>query len=92
MPGGQEVKIPVRMTFPDGSTKVVEVPFRAEVPATVADPVGQRPAEGASSQSSKGSWLAVLLGALAAIAGVGYAVYLNQDKVKELLNNYGIRI
>ena len=92
VPDGQEVKIPVRMTFPDGSTKVVEVPFRAEVPATVADPVGQRPAEGASSQSSKGSWLAVLLGALAAIAGVGYAVYLNQDKVKELLNNYGIRI
>ena len=88
VPVGQEVKVPVRMTYPDGSTEVVEVPFTA----AQQQAEGEVASQGSSGSSVSTGWLVVLLGALAAVTGIGYAVFVNQDQVKALLNNYGIRM
>lgn len=82
VPVGQEVTVPVRMTYPDGSTEVVQVPVAVR---------GEVASQSKGSSDSLG-WLVVLLGVIAAVSGIGYAAWLNQDEIKAILNNYGIRI
>lgn len=80
VPAGTVLKVPVKATFPDGSTKIVEYPVTAAaVPAA-------KPQQGSSASAG---WIAVVLGALAAIAGIGYAVFLNQDAVRAQLKQFG---
>ena len=79
VPAGTVLKVPVKATFPDGSTKIVEYPLTAAPPET-------KPQQGSSVSAG---WIAVVLGALAAIAGIGYAVFLNQDAVRAQLKQFG---
>lgn len=80
VPAGTVLKVPVKATFPDGSTKIVEYPL------TAAAPPETKPQQGSSVSAG---WIAVVLGALAAIAGIGYAVFLNQDAVRAQLKQFG---
>ncbi|MGV0372165.1 Rib/alpha-like domain-containing protein [Corynebacterium pilbarense] len=80
VPAGTVLKVPVKATFPDGSTKIVEYPL------TAAAPPETKPQQGSSESAG---WIAVVLGALAAIAGIGYAVFLNQDAVRAQLKQFG---
>ncbi|OFT59360.1 hypothetical protein HMPREF3151_01735 [Corynebacterium sp. HMSC05H05] len=79
VPAGTVLKVPVQATFPDGSTKIVEYPVAAAAPA----------AKTQQGSSESAGWIAVVLGALAAIAGIGYAVFLNQDAVRAQLKQFG---
>ena len=80
VPAGTVLKVPVKATFPDGSTKIVEYP----VTATAAPET--KPQQGSSASAG---WIAVVLGALVAIAGVGYAAFLNQDAIRAQLKQFG---
>ena len=80
VPAGTVLKVPVKATFPDGSTKIVEYPV------TAAAAPAAKPQQGSSASAG---WIAVVLGALAAIAGIGYAVFLNQDAVRAQLKQFG---
>ena len=80
VPAGTVLKVPVKATFPDGSKKIVEYPL------TAAAPPETKPQQGSSVSAG---WIAVVLGALAAIAGIGYAVFLNQDAVRAQLKQFG---
>ena len=80
VPAGTVLKVPVKATFPDGSTKIVEYPFTA-----TGTPAAQ-PKQGSSVSAG---WIAVVLGALTAIAGVGYAAFVNQDAIKSQLKQFG---
>ena len=89
VPVGTVLKVPMKVTFPDGSTKIVEYAFTAT--DTPAPAVKQnRTSSGSSDGSSaSGGWIAVVLGLLAMIAGVGYAAFLNQDVIRAQLKHYG---
>ena len=89
VPVGTVLKVPMKVTFPDGSTKIVEYAFTAT--DTPAPAVKQnRTSSGSSDGSSaSGGWIAVVLGLLAMIAGVGYAAFLNQDAIRAQLKHYG---
>ena len=89
VPVGTVLKVPMKVTFPDGSTKIVEYAFTAT--DTPAPAVKQsRTSSGSSDGSSaSGGWIAVVLGLLAMIAGVGWAAYLNQDAIRAQLKHYG---
>lgn len=84
VPDKQEVLVPVSLTYPDGSTRTVAVPVTAVQP-TSAD-------ANAAAGSSTIDIIVVLVGALAAIGAVGYALWLNQDEVRRFLNQLGINI
>ncbi|MBC3178286.1 Rib/alpha-like domain-containing protein [Corynebacterium lujinxingii] len=99
-------KIPVDARFADGSLKRIQA--QVEVVGVGASDASQ--CEGASSGSSGSSMsstsscgssgssaqgttvLAVVLGLLAAIGGVGWALYINQDAVRGALREFGINI
>ena len=89
VPVGTVLKVPMKVTFPDGSTKIVEYAFTAtDTPAPAAKQNGT--SSGSSDGSSaSGGWIAVVLGLLAMIAGVGWAAYLNQDAIRAQLKHYG---
>ena len=97
VPVGTVLKVPMKVTFPDGSTKIVEYAFTATdtpAPAVKQNRTSSGSANGSSSGSSDGSsasggWIAVVLGLLAMIAGVGYAAFLNQDAIRAQLKHYG---
>ena len=72
VPVGTTATVPVKVTYPDGSTETVNVPVKAQ-------------SEGNRGSSIGGSWIAVLLGVLALLAGAGYGAWLNQDKIMEAL-------
>ena len=72
VPVGTTATVPVKVTYPDGSTVTVNVPVKAQ-------------SEGNRGSSIGGSWIAVLLGVLALLAGAGYGAWLNQDKIMEAL-------
>ena len=72
VPVGATATVPVKVTYPDGSTVTVNVPVKAQ-------------SEGNRGSSIGGSWIAVLLGVLALLAGAGYGAWLNQDKIMEAL-------
>lgn len=67
-------------------------PWQKLGPAAQQHVEGEAVPQGSSGSSLNTGWLVVLLGALAAITGIGYAVFANKDQVKELLKNYGIRM
>ncbi|QNP90821.1 carboxypeptidase regulatory-like domain-containing protein [Corynebacterium lujinxingii] len=77
VPVGAKANVPVKVTYPDGSTETVNVPVVAQAEAGGGSSIG------GSSVSS--SWIAVLLGVLALLAGAGYGAWLNQDKIMEAL-------
>ena len=79
VPPGTVLTVPLEVTFPDGSKKIVEYP----VTATGTTP----PVE--ESGSSVGGWIAVVLGALAALAGIGFAAFVNQDAIRAQLQRFG---
>lgn len=83
VPVGQSIAVPVDVTYPDGSTVRVEVPF------TAAEQEAPVKSQGSSANLD---WLVILLGALAALAGAGYAAWLNQDRIAGALQERGIAI
>lgn len=83
VPVGQSIAVPVDVTYPDGSTARVEVPF------TAAEQEAPVKSQGSSANLD---WLVILLGALAALAGAGYAAWLNQDRIAGALQERGIAI
>lgn len=85
---GQEVLIPIRVTYPDGSSEVVTIPVSAVKPVEVRQT--QPVADDAAGSSV--SWLPIVLGAVAALAGAGYAAFVNQDYIRSVLSQYGINI
>ena len=101
VPVGTALKVPMKVTFPDGSTKIVEYAFTATdtpAPAVKQNRTSSGSSDGSSIGSSDGSsdgssasggWIAVVLGLLAMIAGVGWAAYLNQDAIRAQLKHYG---
>ena len=52
----------------------------------------QTPQDAPSGASSGYSWVPIVLGLLAAIGGVGYAAFVNQDHIRRMLSQFGIRI
>ncbi len=105
VPVGTVLKVPMKVTFPDGSTKIVEYAFTATdtpAPAVKQNRTSSGSSDGSSVGSSDGSssgapdgssasggWIAVVLGLLAMITGVGWAAYLNQDAIRAQLKHYG---
>lgn len=83
VPVGQSIAVPVDVTYPDGSTARVEVPF------TAAEQEAPVKSQGSSANLD---WLVILLGALAALVGAGYAAWLNQDRIAGALQERGIAI
>lgn len=81
VPVGTVLKVPLEVTFPDGSKKIVEYPVTATGK--------QDPAPAPEQGSSAGSWIAVVVGVIAALAGIGYAVFLNQDAIRAQLKQFG---
>ncbi|PLA28997.1 hypothetical protein CYJ45_01765 [Corynebacterium coyleae] len=77
VPNGKTTSVKVRVTYPDGSSELVNVPLTARAPEKVV-------VEDKGSSTSVG-WIAVLVGALALLAGVGFAAFLNQDKIMQVL-------
>lgn len=77
VPVGAKANVPVKVTYPDGSTETVNVPVVAQAEAGGGSSIG--------GSSVSGSWIAVLLGVLALLAGAGYGAWLNQDKIMEAL-------
>lgn len=89
VPVGTVLKVPMKVTFPDGSTKIVEYAFTAtDTPAPTVKQNGTSSGSSTGSSASAG-WIAVVLGLLAMIAGVGWAAFLNQDAIRAQLKHYG---
>ncbi len=77
------IEVPRVVTYPDGSQRTQSVTLYAK------DAVKPAPATKASSTAT---WLSIVLGLLAALGGAGYAAFVNQDHIRQLLSKYGIRI
>lgn len=85
---GQEALIPVHVTYPDGSSEIVTIPVTAVKPPQIRQ---TQPVEDDTTGSSV-SWLPIVLGVLAALAGAGYAAFMNQDYLRDVLGQFGINI
>ncbi|WP_297588477.1 Rib/alpha-like domain-containing protein [uncultured Corynebacterium sp.] len=77
------IEVPRVVTYPDGSQRTQRVTLHAK------DAVKPAPAP---KTSSTATWLPIVLGLLAALGGAGYAAFVNQDHIRQLLSKYGIRI
>lgn len=77
------IEVPRVVTYPDGSQRTQRVTLYAKDAA--------RPAP-APKASSTATWLPIVLGLLAALGGASYAAFVNQDHIRQLLSQYGIRI
>lgn len=77
------IEVPRVVTYPDGSQRTQRVILHAK------DAVKPAPAP---KTSSTATWLPIVLGLLAALGGAGYAAFVNQDHIRQLLSKYGIRI
>lgn len=77
------IEVPRVVTYPDGSQRTQRVTLYAKDAA--------RPAP-APKTSSTATWLPIVLGLLAALGGASYAAFVNQDHIRQLLSQYGIRI
>ena len=94
--------LPVDVRYADGSVERIQA--RVDVMVTRAEPICATASSGSSTSSTSSisscsgssadtrNVLAVILGLLAAIGGAGWAVYINQDAVRDVLRNFGIRI
>ena len=89
VPVGTVLKVPMKVTFPDGSTKIVEYAFTATDTPAPAEKQNRTSSGSSDGSSASGGWIAVVLGLLAMIAGVGYAAFLNQDAIRAQLKHYG---
>ena len=92
--------IPVDVRYTDGSVERIEAPVN--VTQTQTDMACGSSGSSTSSTSSTSSCapgssdsrsvIAIILGLLAAIGGAGWALYINQDAVRDVLRNFGINI
>ncbi|MBL7285504.1 hypothetical protein GW964_04505 [Corynebacterium godavarianum] len=84
----KSVQVPVVVSYPDGSQRIKNVKANAPALQTVTP----TPQDAPSGASSGYSWVPIVLGLLAAIGGVGYAAFVNQDHIRRMLSQFGIRI
>ncbi|MCO6395329.1 YPDG domain-containing protein [Corynebacterium sp. MC-17D] len=89
--------VPVQVTLPDGSRKVVDVQVKAVKPDVQKPTPTPKPAPSRSSQSSvngssAGSVIGIVVGLLALIGGVGWALKMNEPQIRKVLRDMGIRI
>ncbi|PAT10705.1 hypothetical protein CKJ80_04820 [Corynebacterium hadale] len=84
----KSVQVPVVVSYPDGSQRIKNVEANAPALQTVTP----TPQDAPSGASSGYSWVPIVLGLLAAIGGVGYAAFVNQDHIRRMLSQFGIRI
>lgn len=77
------IEVPRVVTYPDGSQRTQPVTLYAKDAARLAP---------APKASSTATWLPIVLGLLAALGGASYAAFVNQDHIRQLLSQYGIRI
>lgn len=77
------IEVPRVVTYPDGSQRTQRVVLYAKDAARTAP---------AAKTSSTATWLPIVLGLLAALGGASYAAIVNQDHIRQLLSQYGIRI
>lgn len=94
--------LPVDVRYADGSVERIQA--RVDVTATSAEPTCTTASSGSSTSSTSSTSscsgssadtrnvLAIILGLLAVIGGAGWAAYINQDAVRDVLRNFGIRI
>lgn len=85
--GGNQALVPVQVTYPDGSVSVVAVPVTAPKPAPAPAQQQSQP-----DQKPRMNWVPIVVGAIAALAGVGFALWLNRDEVRRALAQFGITI
>lgn len=78
VPEGDTATVKVRVKYPDGSSEVVNVPLAATAPKEA--PVTQE-----AGSSLDASWIVVIVGVIALLAGTGFAAFLNQDKIMQAL-------
>lgn len=89
--------VPVQVTLPDGSRKVVDVQVKAVKPDVQKPTPTPKPAPSGSSQSSAngssaGSVIGIVVGLLALIGGVGWALKMNEPQIRQILRDMGIHI
>ncbi|OFT28100.1 hypothetical protein HMPREF3170_10540 [Corynebacterium sp. HMSC08D02] len=89
--------VPVQVTLPDGSRKVVDVQVKAVKPTAPTPEPKPAPAPSGSSQSSvngssAGSVIGIVVGLLALIGGVGWALKMNEPQIRQILRDMGIHI
>ena len=84
----KSVQVPVVVSYPDGSQRIKNV----EADAPALQTVTPTPQDAPSGASSGYNWVPIVLGLLAAIGGVGYAAFVNQDHIRRMLSQFGIRI
>ena len=89
--------IPVQVTLPDGSRKVVDVKVKAVKPGAEKPTPTPKPAPKGSSLSSAngssaGSVIGIVVGLLALIGGVGWALKMNEPQIRKVLRDMGIHI
>lgn len=77
------IEVPRVVTYSDGSQRTQRVVLYAKDAARTAP---------APKTSSTATWLPIVLGLLAALGGASYAAIVNQDHIRQLLSQYGIRI
>ena len=89
--------VPVQVTLPGGSRKVVDVQVKAVKPDVQKPTATPKPAPSGSSQSSAngssaGSVIGIVVGLLALIGGVGWALKMNEPQIRKVLRDMGIHI
>lgn len=80
------IVVPRVVTYPDGSQRTENITVRAK------ESTKRAPAAQPQKQSSAATWVPIVLGVLAALGGAAYAAYLNQDHIRRILSQFGIRI
>ncbi|OFP36028.1 hypothetical protein HMPREF2990_07310 [Corynebacterium sp. HMSC071B10] len=99
---GEAAEIPVVLTLPDSSQRVVMVKAVAAAETPTCNTAGSS-AFGSSSQGSSDECVAgssesrfgiigIIIGVLTLIGGAGAALFLNQDTVRDILRQNGINI
>ena len=92
--------IPVDVRYTDGSVERIEAPVNV-TQAQTGTACGSSGSSTSSTSSTSScapgssdsrSVIAIILGLLAAIGGAGWALYINQDAVRDVLRNFGINI
>ena len=95
---GETAEIPVVLTLPDSSQRVVMVKAVATQEVKTCDTGSSLSSLGSSESCRDGSSdsrfgiISIILGVLALVGGAGAALYLNQDTVRDILRQNGINI
>ena len=92
--------IPVDVRYTDGSVERIQAPVnvtQAQTDTACGSSGSSTSSTSSTSSCAPGSSdsrsvIAIILGLLAAIGGAGWALYINQDAVRDALRNFGINI